>query len=148
MEWLGTLRGRVVGVDTSPIIYFIEEHPAYLETLRPFFLAMEKNELQGVTSIVTLLEALVHPLRLNNVEMAQRYRDILLDSGGLTIFPVGRDIAEEAAALKAFHNLRTPDAIQLGTAIRSGASAFLTNDSRLPSLPDLRVIVLEDLILE
>ncbi|WP_230966967.1 type II toxin-antitoxin system VapC family toxin [Nostoc commune] len=48
--------------------------------------------------------------------------------------------------LRADYNLRTPDAIQMATAIRGGASLFLTNDARLPSLPRLSVLVLEQLI--
>ncbi|WP_225896572.1 type II toxin-antitoxin system VapC family toxin [Amazonocrinis nigriterrae] len=41
-------------------------------------------------------------------------------------------IAETAAQLRADSNLRTPDAIQIATAIRAGASFFVTNDARLP----------------
>jgi len=38
------------------------------------------------------------------------------------------------------------DAIQMATAIHEGASFFLTNDARLPSLPKLKVLVLDELI--
>jgi predicted nucleic acid-binding protein len=41
--------------------------------------------------------------------------------------------------------LRTPDAIQMATAIFEGASFFVTNDARLPSLPGLEVLILEEL---
>jgi predicted nucleic acid-binding protein len=54
-------------------------------------------------------------------------------------------IAETAAQLRATYNLRSPDAIQMATAIREGSSFFLTNDARLPSLPGLTVLVLENL---
>ena len=30
MEWLGAVRGSTVGLDTAPLIYYIEEHPVYL----------------------------------------------------------------------------------------------------------------------
>jgi len=26
-----------VGLDTGPLIYYIEEHPAFLATIKPFF---------------------------------------------------------------------------------------------------------------
>jgi predicted nucleic acid-binding protein len=54
-------------------------------------------------------------------------------------------IAEVAAQLRASYNLQTPDSIQMATAISGGASFFLTNDVRLPSLPGLEVLVLEEL---
>ena len=43
MEWVTALQGQVVGLDTTPLIYFIEENPTYLETIRPFFVAMDRS---------------------------------------------------------------------------------------------------------
>jgi len=145
LEWIATLQGEVVGLDTTPLIYFIEENPTYLETIRPFFLAMDRGAFRVVTSTVTLLEVLVHPLRRGERKLAQLYRDILLGAEGLTTIPLSQDIAEEAARLRASHNIRTPDAIQMATALRARASHFLTNDTRLPSLPELKVLVLDEL---
>lgn len=145
MEWVTALQGQVVGLDTAPLIYFIEENPAYLETIRPFFVAMNRGEFSVVTSTVTLLEVLVHPFRRGERELAQQYRDILLGAEGLITISLSQDIAEEAARLRASHNIRTPDAIQMATAFRAGASRFLTNDVRLPSLPELQVLVLDEL---
>jgi hypothetical protein len=31
MEWLAQLQGLVVGLDTAPLIYFIEENSTYLK---------------------------------------------------------------------------------------------------------------------
>ena len=31
MGWIASLRGKIVGLDTTPLIYFIEESPTYLE---------------------------------------------------------------------------------------------------------------------
>ena len=63
MEWVTGLRGAVVGLDTAPLIYYIEENPDYLSVVQPFFEAMDRGEFHVVTSAVTLLEVLVHPLR-------------------------------------------------------------------------------------
>ena len=145
MEWLAQLHGQVVGLDSAPLIYFIEENPTYLEMTDAFFEAMMRGEFNVVTSVVTLPEVLVYPLRQGNTTLAQQYRDILFDAEGLTTIQVSPDIAEVAAQLRAVHNLRTPDAIQMATAIFEGASFFVTNDARLPSLPGLEVLVLEEL---
>ncbi len=145
MEWLAQLQGQVVGLDSAPLIYFIEENPIYLEMTDAFFEAMVRGEFRVVTSVVTLLEVLVYPLRQGNRILAQQYRDILLNEEGLTTIDVSPAIAEEAAQLRATYNLQTPDSIQMATAISGGASFFLTNDARLPSLAELEVLVLEEL---
>ena len=98
-----------------------------------------------MTSFVTLIEVLVHPLRESRPELAEEYRDILLRSPALTAIPLDEGIAEAAAELRARHNLRTPDAIQIATAIRSGASWFLTNDAGLANLSEISVLVLKQL---
>ena len=145
MEWIEALRGSTVGLDTGPLIYYIEEHPAFLAKIKPFFEAAERGDFRVVTSYVTLIEVLVHPLRQGRPELAEEYRDILLQSPALTAVALDEGIAEESARLRALHNIRTPDAIQLATAIRSGASWFLTNDAELASLPEISVLVLKQL---
>jgi predicted nucleic acid-binding protein len=145
MGWVEDLRGKVVGLDTAPLIYYIERKPVYIDMLRPFFQAVDRGEISIVTSVITLTETLVHPLRNGNKDLANRYRDILFRSNGLTTLPLSPDIAEEAAQLRALHNIRTPDAIQMATAIKGRASFFLTNDTCLPSSPRLQVLVLNNL---
>jgi predicted nucleic acid-binding protein len=145
VEWIEALRGSTVALDTAPLIYFIEEHPAYLPKIRPFFEAAERGEFRIVTSFITLVEVLVHPLREGQTELADEYRKILLQSPDLTIVPRDESIAEAAAGLRARHNLRTPDAIQLATASTAGASWFLTNDADLTKVPGISVLVLTQL---
>ena len=117
MEWIAQLQGYVVGLDSASLIYFIEQNPTYLEMMRLFFRTLNQGEFRVVTSVVTLPEVLVYPLRQGNIILAQQYRDILFNSEGLTTVQVSEDIAEAAAQLRAVHNLRTPDAIQMATEI-------------------------------
>ena len=142
MEWLSDLRGKTVGLDTAPLIYFIEENPTYLEVAKLFFEAMDRGDFTVVTSTVTLLEVLVHPLRTNNAELAEEYRDILLNSKLMTV-GVSSTIAEQAARLRAAHNIRTPDAIQISAALNAGATHFFTNDIKLPDIADIRILSLD-----
>jgi predicted nucleic acid-binding protein len=44
--------------------------------------------------------------------------------------PVSREVLIDAAAWRARHGLRTPDAILLATGMRSGTTATVTNDDR------------------
>ena len=144
MEWINGLKGKTIGLDTAPLIYFIEENPDYLETVTPFFEAMDREDFTVVTSTVTLLEVLVHPLRHNNASLADEYRDILLNSKLLT-FEISSTIAEQAAKLRAVHNIRTPDAIQISAALHAGATHFLTNDIRLPKIQNIQILSLDSI---
>lgn len=146
MEWLAQLKGQIVGLDTAPLIYFIEENPTYLEVTDAFFEAMFRGEFTVVTSVVTLAEVLVYPVRQGNITLVRQYRDILFNSQGFTTIEVNQNIAEIAAQFRANYNLRTPDALQIATAISAGASFFLTNDVRLQSLSELSMLVLDELI--
>ncbi len=145
MEWINELQGKTVGLDTAPLIYFIEENPIFIETVKLFFEAMDRGDFLVVTSTVTLLEVLVHPLRSNNRELATEYRDILLNSRLMTM-EVSNTIAEQAAQLRAAHNIRTPDAIQISAALDAGATHFFTNDIRLPEIPSIQILSLDSLI--
>jgi predicted nucleic acid-binding protein len=145
VEWINPLRGCLVGLDTAPLIYFIEQDLTRSSRLKPLFAAAERGEFRLVTSYVTLLEVLVHPLRNDRKDLAQKYRDILLNSASLVCLPLNAEIAEEAARLRATHNLRTPDAIQVATARSAGASWFITNDVALSALPHLSVVIVDRL---
>jgi len=142
MGWLTPLYGKTVALDTAPLIYFMEKHPVFLPRVRPFFLAMAQGDFKVVTSALTLTEALVHPIRHNNRKLATTYRDILLNTDHLKTIPATDDVAETAARLRARHDLRTPDAIQVATTIVAQADFFLTNDSRLSTVPYPTVLVL------
>jgi predicted nucleic acid-binding protein len=146
VEWVDRLQGEIIGLDTAPIIYLIEEHPVYLAPMRYFFQAMERGRFRAITSTVTLIEVLVQPLRENNISLAEEYRDILLNASNLRTISMSEAVAEQAARLRAQYDIRTPDAIQLGTAVHEGASFFLTNDTRLPSVSNLNLLALDSLL--
>lgn len=145
MGWLTQLHGKTVGLDTAPLIYFIEKHPEFHPRVRPFFLAMQRGDFKVVTSTMTITEVLVHPIRYNDDALTATYRDILQNAAHLRTVPVTAEVAETAARLRAVHKIRTPDAIQAATAIVMHADFFLTNDEQLSVLPRPTVLVLGEI---
>lgn len=133
--------------DTAPLIYFIEAHPTYDDLVTEIFHLMSTGILGGFASTVALTEVLALPLRLQQDELAQQYRDLLLNSHNFHTLDVTPAIAELAAALRARYNLRTPDALHVATAIEPGCQAFLTNDSALKRVREINVLVLDELAL-
>ncbi len=146
MEWLTQLHGTVVAIDTAPFIYFVERHEKYRGLVRPLFLALDDGSITAVTSMLTVVEVLVQPLRESNVELAAKYRMILLGARNLTTLVVSQDVADHAAQLRARQNVKTPDAIQLATGICGGATTFITNDFAIKPIDGLRVIHLDELL--
>ncbi len=146
MEWVNALRGSIVGLDSAPLIYFVELHPRYLAVVDPFFEAMERGEIQVVTSALTLTEVLIYPYKFGNRSLADQYSRILLHSRNLTTIPVTNEIASEAAQLRALHGFKTPDAIHIASAKAGGAASFLSNDAGLNSIPGINVILLDSLL--
>jgi predicted nucleic acid-binding protein len=146
MGWIRSLYGTEVGLDTAPLIYFVERQPKYLPLVYPFFEAVQREDIEVVTSTLTLTEVLVHPYKDGDRRLAEQYSLILLNSSNLTTVPVSPEIAKEAARLRAAHGFKTPDSIQLATARLANATAFLTNDGRLDTIPGLEVIRLDDVL--
>jgi predicted nucleic acid-binding protein len=102
MNWVESLQGQVVGLDTNPLIYFTEVNPDYHQIVKPFFDAFDLGEFSIVTSIITLTEALVLPLIQGNNVVAQKYRDFLMTEG-VDLVDVTWSIAERAAQLRAIY---------------------------------------------
>jgi predicted nucleic acid-binding protein len=133
-------------VDTAIFIYFIEEEPRFLPHILPLFMEASKNKRELVTSALTLLEVLVVPYRTGNTTLAERYELLLTRSRGIRMTELSRDQLRAAAQLRAVTGVKTPDALQLVSALTAGCKAFLTNDRRLPRIPGLRVIQLSSYV--
>jgi predicted nucleic acid-binding protein len=127
-------------------IYFIERHPTYRPILRPVFELLDRQSLFALSSYITLIEVLVQPIRKGRLDLAQQYRNVLVQAGNFTLFPIDQAIAEESAKIRAEHGFPTPDAIQLATALQQEAEVFVTNDNKLKRFNQLDVLVLDDFL--
>ena len=146
MGLVDELRGSRICIDTAPFIYFIEKDPKYLSIVRPIFAEIDAEKIDALTSTITLLEVLVLPFKTKNESLAEKYREILLYAEGLTTFEISHEVSELSSKLRAKYLIRTPDAIQIAVGIVYGADAFLTNDSDLKKVNDIRVVILEDFL--
>jgi len=138
------VRGQKICIDTAPVIYFIEQHTKYQNMIRPVFEEIASGNIEAITSTITLLEVLVHPLRTGDEALAGKYRDILLSSKGLTTFEISHEVSEMASKLRAKYSIRTPDAIQIAVGNLNHATKFLTNDPDLKKVSDIKILILND----
>lgn len=146
MELGNKLLGKVVGVDTSIFIYFIEKNPQYFSSVKHFFKTNQDGKFKIVTSSLTLMELLVQPFKLARFDLIEEYKRIFEESDFMEMINLTPEISEVSAKLRSKSGIRTPDAIQIGTAIHSNAEYFLTNDMRLKTITDISIIVLNDFI--
>ncbi|MFB3923584.1 MAG: type II toxin-antitoxin system VapC family toxin [Terriglobia bacterium] len=139
------VRDKVVAFDSAPLIYYLEDHPKFSNLAHEVFDSIHQGHTIGITSIVSLMEVLVLPLRRGHAELADQYRRLLLHTRAVTIAPVDLPVCEWAARLRAKHAwLRSPDALQFATAITNKADLVVTNDERWKRLMEIPVIVLSD----
>jgi predicted nucleic acid-binding protein len=134
-----------LGFDTSPVIYFVEANPQYDALVTEIFQRVSNGAPLGVTSTITLSEVLVQPIIQGQTLLQREYRDLLLRSRNFSTSAISATIAELGAELRAHYRLRTPDALQIATAIEAGCEAFLSNDAGLRRVTELRVLILDDL---
>ena len=131
-------------LDTAPVIYYVENNPRYHDLVKDIFARIDDGSLEAVTSPVTLSECLVAPYRLGLTALQQDFVDLIVSGRNTAFMHISYDSALRAAELRARHNLTLLDALQVGVALSARCDAFLTNDSMLRRVTELRVLVLDD----
>jgi predicted nucleic acid-binding protein len=114
--------------DTNLFVYLWEGsvRTRQVETLMNW---QYRHEAELVISTLTIGELLVHPLRQDREDLADRY---LASFSQLHVVPFDESAAYAFAQLRArYARLAPPDAIQLGCASVAAVDLFVTNDRRL-----------------
>jgi predicted nucleic acid-binding protein len=143
----GLLVGHArVGLDANLFIYLFETDGPEADAVRGLLNDAESAGTTLVVASLALAEVAVYPATIDDAVMADRYVDAIRSVNRLHVVPLTADIAIDAGILRGRHGLSLPDAIHLATARVAGASAFVTNDRRLRSVPKLEVVQLADLV--
>ena len=140
------IKNRTIFLDTAPLIYYIEDNQLYSNVLDKLFELNLKMEVQLITSTITLLEVLVIPMKTNNFDLVEKYKSLLCQSDTFKIWDIDVEVAVKAAGLRAKYRLKTPDAIQIATAICRFSDYFLTNDKQLKIVSELNILILDELL--
>jgi predicted nucleic acid-binding protein len=122
-------------LDAAPVIYAIEQAPRYAAAVDT---RLSAAEVVQVVSDLTYLECRMKPLRDGNSDLLKDCDDNF-DGVVAEIVALSREIMDRATAIRAQYGFKTPDAIHLAAAVRSGCDVFLTNDHRLDRFPDITV---------
>ena len=118
--------------DTNIFIYMFEGlEPFRSQTLNIRRRMIERGDII-VTSTMTLGELLVKPTKLGQASLIEQYDRAIRSTTQVVSFDA--QVAWRFASLRATHNLRCADAIQLACAAHTGVDLFLTNDINLHKL--------------
>lgn len=136
---------RTLAIDSAPLIYFIERHPVFGPLMMKIADRLDAGTLNLVASTMTMTEVLTQPLRIGRHDIAAAYQRILDGHVGVRLIDLDRSIALRAADLRARYGLRTPDAVQVATALAAMCDAFLTNDGGLVRVKEIPILLISDL---
>jgi predicted nucleic acid-binding protein len=131
--------------DVQILIYSVEKHPDYAPLLRPLWQAVQNEHLEVVSSELTLMEALIGPLKHGDTALASDYERLF--QIGVRLLPITQPILRQAAHLRAaIPGLRTPDALHAATAMLTNCALLLTNDNGFRRIPGLSCVILNDVL--
>ncbi len=136
---------QTVFVDTAPLTYLFEDHKTFAPLVGYFLEEAFAKDVQLVTSLITYIELLTLPQRCGHERLSGKYREYLTNSERLSLYPLNVLVADAAVDFRVAYNLKTPDAIQLGTAKVCGADMVLTNDRDWHAVKELSIVVLADI---
>lgn len=135
-------------LDTNTIIYFLDGVSEFVDLLAPLFEMIELGQIKANVSVISEAELLVKPYRDNIQDALEVIRFFLDEFPNLKVIPVSREIADQAAKIRADLGIKLPDAIILATALQNQCDLLLGNDIKLmrKATKYLPTVILSDLI--
>lgn len=135
-------RHRQIGIDTCVFIYWGEGNETYGPLVAPVFAWLEGHG-RAVTSTISMLELLVQPYRLKDVDRVNQLYAVFSTYPHLDWIEPTLQVADCAAQLRGELNLKTAEALQAATALVSQATGFISNDPAFNRVTDLDVLILD-----
>lgn len=135
-------RLKFIGLDSNIFSYQFHQNPVFGPITKKIFDLLSSNKLQATTSFITLIEILSVKTSPSKIKGLQ---ELFLSTPNLTVSEINLEISLEAARIRRRYSFRSPDAIQLATAISLKTKAFISNDEKLKRFKQLKVILLREI---
>lgn len=132
----------ILFLDTNIVIYALEQHAAWSRLAQARLAAAQAAGDTFMISDLVRMECLVLPIRQSNTAVEALYHAFFARPD-MTVVAVTAAVCDRAARIRAAHNFKPLDALQLAAAAEHGASVFLTADARLSAFTGLTVEVLK-----
>ncbi len=132
-----------IGIDSNVLIYLLEGSGELADKAAVLLDGIAEGQAQGVLATLALAEICSGPAAAGEPALVERYADELRSLENTRLVPLSADIAIDAVVLRGGGSLSLADAIHLASARSVGATAFVTNDRRITSTPQLEVMYLD-----
>jgi predicted nucleic acid-binding protein len=116
----------LIYLDSCLVIYALEDPKGRGRTVRQMF--AERADEEFAISPLVILECLVGVIKAGDGRRRTLHEQYL---STFAILPISPEVGAKAAELRTGFALKTPDALHLATALKSGCNALWTNDRRL-----------------
>lgn len=133
-------------MDSSIFIYHLEANPKYVALSDVVFSWLGDPASQAVTAAITMTEILVPHYRNSDQRLVDDFYALFSTYPNLEWIPIGLEVADIAARVRAHYNLRTPDALHAAAALHAHATALVTNDLVFRRVGGFAAVVLDDFI--
>ncbi len=130
-------------IDTAPFIYLLEYNEILTDKTKQVFGSFNVDT-KFMTSVITFAEYCVKPKKINKLKAITEFKNLLNDIE-CDIKNIDINIAGITAELRAkYQFLKTPDALQLATAIYHNCNKFITNDRKLKQISEIEIVLITE----
>ena len=132
-------------LDANTIIYLLEAVDPFFSQVQNILKTLHQQHPSAELAVsrLSLLECMVKPMRDNDADTLLQYQQFF-SAPTLQIIELSAAVVAEATSIRAYSNLKTPDALQAASALALPApTLFLTGDQRFQRLAgklDIKVI--------
>lgn len=137
---------RCIVLASNVLLHYFEAHPEFGPLARAV-MRQVADGLPAITSVLTLLDSLVMPLRLKQPDLYHQHLEVLTTFPNLLVLPIDQAVVERAATLRArYPMLGTPDALTIATGLLNQASLYVTNEPRHLQLAEIKILNLRSIV--
>lgn len=133
-----------VYLDTSPLIYYLQESEIYYGKMKGLFERFAIAETELITSDLTIEEYAVYPYKEHRENLIEKL-DMFIELADIKVQHTSEEIAKKAAKIRTdYPPFKGMDALHLATALYAGCDLFLTNDKQLRQFTWIQVLTLDE----